>query len=223
MPAQPKVHPSLEYGLHLRNFYHAPTYKSFFFYHFIQNRAYSDATTCWRDTAPVPELSSPHNDNLPASIRFPKNFHPAGVSYSSIFVALATLIGNTIQAYSKKAQSTFETRACVNIETTWSDVFLFSDISTVDLQKCSDYMLLSQRTLGFTKPQSLATSSIGFDSDFWKSGHSFYLSKAALVGMLRAKPLTPVCWKYGMQKMLSAITATESEGVRKKLCWPRIM
>ena len=51
----------------------------------------------------------------------------------------------------------------------------------------------------------------------------FYLSKAELVGMLRAKPLTPVCWKYGMQKMLSAITATESGGLTKKPCLPRIM
>lgn len=51
----------------------------------------------------------------------------------------------------------------------------------------------------------------------------FYLSKAALVGMLRAKPLTPVCWKYGMQKMLSAMTATESDGLMKKPCVPRIM
>lgn len=51
----------------------------------------------------------------------------------------------------------------------------------------------------------------------------FYLSNAALVGMLRAKPLTPVCWKYGMQKMLSAMTATESDGLMKKPCVPRIM
>lgn len=51
----------------------------------------------------------------------------------------------------------------------------------------------------------------------------FYLSNAALVGMLRAKPLTPVCWKYGMQKMLSAMTATESDGLTKKPCLPRIM
>lgn len=51
----------------------------------------------------------------------------------------------------------------------------------------------------------------------------FYLSNAALVGMLRAKPLTPVCWKYGMQKMLSAMTATESHGLTKKPCFPRIM
>lgn len=57
-------------------------------------------------------------------------------------------------------------------------------------------------------------------SYFWHSCSSkyyplphLYLSKAALVGMLRAKPLTPVCWKYGMQKMLSAITATESDGL----------
>ncbi|KAG7227272.1 hypothetical protein INR49_000276 [Caranx melampygus] len=46
----------------------------------------------------------------------------------------------------------------------------------------------------------------------------FYLSKAALVGMLRAKPLTPVCWKYGMQKMLSAMTATESDGCNRECC-----
>lgn len=56
-----------------------------------------------------------------------------------------------------------------------------------------------------------------------KAGLRFYLSNAALVGMLRAKPLTPVCWKYGMQKMLSAMTATESEGLTKKPCLPRTM
>lgn len=27
---------------------------------------------------PVPKLSSPQIDNFPASIRFPKNFHPVG-------------------------------------------------------------------------------------------------------------------------------------------------
>lgn len=50
-----------------------------------------------------------------------------------------------------------------------------------------------------------------------------YLSRAPLVGMLRAKPRTPVCWKYGMLKMLAAMTATESEGFTKKPCLPRIM
>lgn len=43
------------------------------------------------------------------------------------------------------------------------------------------------------------------------------------MGMLRAKPRTPVCWKYGMLKMLAAMTATESEGFTKKPCLPRIM
>lgn len=50
-----------------------------------------------------------------------------------------------------------------------------------------------------------------------------HLSRAPLVGMLRAKPRTPVCWKYGMLKMLAAMTATESEGFTKKPCLPRIM
>lgn len=43
------------------------------------------------DDTPVPKLSSPHNESLPASIRFPKNFQPVGVSYSCICRALATL------------------------------------------------------------------------------------------------------------------------------------
>ena len=41
-------------------------------------------------------------------------------------------------------------------------------------------------------------------------GMETYRSRAPLVGMLRAKPRTPVCWKYGMLKMLAAMTATES-------------
>lgn len=41
--------------------------------------------------SPVPKLSSPHSESLPASIRFPKNFQPVGVSYSCICRALATL------------------------------------------------------------------------------------------------------------------------------------
>lgn len=52
---------------------------------------YFDRITCWRHTVPVPKLSSPHKDSLPASIRFPKNFQPVGVSYNSILFALATL------------------------------------------------------------------------------------------------------------------------------------
>mmetsp|Transcript_2328 Transcript_2328/g.8215 ORF Transcript_2328/g.8215 Transcript_2328/m.8215 type:complete len:206 (-) Transcript_2328:239-856(-) len=32
---------------------------------------------------PVPKLSSPHTEHLPASIRFPKYFHPVGVSKHS--------------------------------------------------------------------------------------------------------------------------------------------
>lgn len=40
---------------------------------------------------PVPKLSSPHSESFPASIRFPKNFQPVGVSYSCICRALATL------------------------------------------------------------------------------------------------------------------------------------
>lgn len=51
----------------------------------------------------------------------------------------------------------------------------------------------------------------------------FYLSKAPLVGMLRASPLTPVFWKYGMLLMLAAMTATESEGFTKKPCLPSTM
>lgn len=50
-----------------------------------------------------------------------------------------------------------------------------------------------------------------------------YRSRAPLVGMLRAKPRTPVCWKYGMLKMLAAMTATESEGFTKNPRLPRIM
>lgn len=51
----------------------------------------------------------------------------------------------------------------------------------------------------------------------------FYLSSAPLVGMLRASPLTPVFWKYGMQVILAAMAATESEGFTKKPCLPRTM
>lgn len=54
-------------------------------------------------------------------------------------------------------------------------------------------------------------------------GGETYRSRAPLVGMLRAKPRTPVCWKYGMLKMLAAMTATESEGFTKNPCLPRIM
>lgn len=45
----------------------------------------------WVPHSPVPKLSSPHRDSLPASIRLPKNFQPVGVSYRFIFRALATL------------------------------------------------------------------------------------------------------------------------------------
>lgn len=40
---------------------------------------------------PVPKLSSPQREQRPESIRFPKYLHPAGVSYSASFMALATL------------------------------------------------------------------------------------------------------------------------------------
>lgn len=49
------------------------------------------------------------------------------------------------------------------------------------------------------------------------------LSIAALVGILRATPFSPVLTKYGMHMALSAMTATESDGVTKNPCWPRIM
>ena len=40
---------------------------------------------------PVPKLSSPHKFIHPASIRFPKNFHPVGVSYTYFFMPTPTL------------------------------------------------------------------------------------------------------------------------------------
>lgn len=40
---------------------------------------------------PVPKLSSPHREHRPESIRFEKNLHPAGVSYTGTFIDLATL------------------------------------------------------------------------------------------------------------------------------------
>lgn len=49
------------------------------------------------------------------------------------------------------------------------------------------------------------------------------LSIAALVGILRATPFNPVLTKYGMHMALSAMTATESDGVTKNPCCPRIM
>ena len=49
------------------------------------------------------------------------------------------------------------------------------------------------------------------------------LSRAALVGILRAKPLMPVCLKYLMQSALAAITARLSQGETKKPFLPRIM
>ena len=50
-----------------------------------------------------------------------------------------------------------------------------------------------------------------------------HLSRAAPVGMLRAKPRTPVRRKYGMQSMLLPMTASESHGVTKNAFSPRIM
>ena len=47
------------------------------------------------------------------------------------------------------------------------------------------------------------------------------LSTAALVGMLLANPFTPVLWKKGMQSVLLAMTARESEGLTKKAFSPR--
>lgn len=51
---------------------------------------------------PVPKLSSPQSDSLLASIRFPKNFQPVGVSYKAIFVALATLQRHEIKVTSQQ-------------------------------------------------------------------------------------------------------------------------
>lgn len=49
------------------------------------------------------------------------------------------------------------------------------------------------------------------------------LSIAAPVGMLRATPFNPALAKYGIHFALSAITATESDGVTKNPFCPRIM
>lgn len=43
---------------------------------------------------PVPKLSSPQRLIIPASIRFPKNFHPVGVSYNSFNYFLAATLSN---------------------------------------------------------------------------------------------------------------------------------
>ena len=43
------------------------------------------------------------------------------------------------------------------------------------------------------------------------------------MGMLRAKPLTPVFLKYGIASRLAAITARESHGDTKKPFLPMIM
>lgn len=51
---------------------------------------------------PVPKLSSPQRDSLLASIKFPKNFQPVGVSYKAIFVALATLQRHEIKVTSQQ-------------------------------------------------------------------------------------------------------------------------
>ena len=48
----------------------------------------------WSD--PCPKLSSPHNDNRLASIKFPKNFQPVGTSNISKPLALATLQDETV-------------------------------------------------------------------------------------------------------------------------------
>lgn len=50
-----------------------------------------------------------------------------------------------------------------------------------------------------------------------------YLSRAVLVAILLAKPLTPCCLKYGMAERLAAMMATESDGFTKKPFSPRIM
>lgn len=50
-----------------------------------------------------------------------------------------------------------------------------------------------------------------------------YLSRAVLVAMLRPKPRTPCCLKYGMAERLAAMMATESDGFTKKPFSPRIM
>jgi hypothetical protein len=31
-----------------------------------------------KEQLPVPKLSSPHTEHMPASMRLPKNFHPVG-------------------------------------------------------------------------------------------------------------------------------------------------
>ena len=53
--------------------------------------------------------------------------------------------------------------------------------------------------------------------------NAFYLSRAPLVGMLRAYPLHGLDLKYGMQSKLLAMTANESHGVTKNALPPKIM
>lgn len=58
---------------------------------------------CWHEgNLPVPKLSSPQRDSLLASIKFPKNFQPVGVSYKATFVAFATLERHEIKVTSQQ-------------------------------------------------------------------------------------------------------------------------
>lgn len=63
---------------------------------------------------------------------------------------------------------------------------------------------------------------VGVSKHFWCFARAT-LSSAPAVGILRAKPLTPVRLKYGIHSRLFANTASESFGVTKKASWPRIM
>lgn len=62
---------------------------------------------CDDRVSPVPKLSSPHRESLPASIKFPKNFQPVGVSYRSICSVLATLKHTDYIIWGKKKDSWF--------------------------------------------------------------------------------------------------------------------
>lgn len=65
----------------------------------------------------MPKLSSPHSESLPASIRFPKNFQPVGVSYNCIWRALATLeqIGAHKKPHKKAICNRWEVRTFFNL------------------------------------------------------------------------------------------------------------
>jgi hypothetical protein len=69
-----------------------------------QHLTCSSTNLIWSD--PVPKLSSPHSDKRPASIRFPKNFHPVGTSNISMRLSAATLQ----QRHSSKCKALLQKR-----------------------------------------------------------------------------------------------------------------